>query len=212
MTKEAWYEEPQIATRTQSRRGRHDRRDDVRNGSCARGRARERVPGRLRLLSVSVLTSEGYNVPALVDSPTSGVLSYGKPGNGDGWVCGVQLGNRTTHFGLPFYNFIDDTLRRHASCQLKVNGGARCPRPCPRSVPRIGEGPPWPRQASPSRLSDADGWMRSNSGDRERRECRARSRRKRDPVASSCYMKVTPTARWKRARSRHRQAWLDLRR
>lgn|SRR5487761_613632 len=67
-------------------------------------------PAGYELLSVSVLTSEGYNVPALVDSPTSGVLSHGKPGNGDGWVCGVQLGNRTTHFGLPFYNFIDDTL------------------------------------------------------------------------------------------------------
>jgi hypothetical protein len=51
-----------------------------------------------------------YKVPALVDSPTSGVLSYGRPGNGDGSVCGVPLGNRTTSFGGQIYNFIDDTL------------------------------------------------------------------------------------------------------
>jgi hypothetical protein len=69
---------------------------------CARG---------FQLLSVQTLTDQGYHVPALVDSPTSGVLSYGRyPGNGDGWVCGVPLGNQTTSFGLPVYEFIDDQL------------------------------------------------------------------------------------------------------
>lgn len=67
-------------------------------------------PTGYQLLSVATLTSEGYRVAAEVDSPTSGVLSYGQPGNGDGSVCGVRLGNRLTHFGLPFFNFIDDTL------------------------------------------------------------------------------------------------------
>lgn len=67
-------------------------------------------PAGYQVLSVAVLTEQGYRVAGEVDSPTSGVLSYGRPGNGDGWVCGVQLGNRLTHFGLPFFNFIDNTL------------------------------------------------------------------------------------------------------
>ena len=49
-------------------------------------------------------------VPALVDSPASGVKSFGHPGDGDGWVCGHQLGNQLTPFGLPVYNFIDNQL------------------------------------------------------------------------------------------------------
>jgi hypothetical protein len=56
------------------------------------------------------LTEEGYHAPALVDSSTSGVLSFGQPGNNDGAVCGVQLGNQLTSFGLPVYNFIDNQL------------------------------------------------------------------------------------------------------
>jgi hypothetical protein len=68
-------------------------------------------PAGYELLSVVTLTAEGYKVPALVDSPTSGVLSYGLlPGNGDGWVCGVPLGNQLTSFGLPVYVFTDDQL------------------------------------------------------------------------------------------------------
>ena len=56
---------------------------------------------------------------ALVDSPSSGVVGegpgvgrgwIGQPGNGDGWVCAVQLGNQLTPFGLPVYNFIDNQL------------------------------------------------------------------------------------------------------
>jgi hypothetical protein len=67
-------------------------------------------PSGYQLLSVQTLTDEGYRVPALVDSPSSGVLSFGQPGNGDGYVCGVQLGNQLTSFGLPIYNFIDNQL------------------------------------------------------------------------------------------------------
>jgi hypothetical protein len=56
-----------------------------------------------------------YIVAFEVDSPTSGVLSYGQPGNDDGLVCGVQLGNQLTSFGLPFYNFIDNQLPASSS-------------------------------------------------------------------------------------------------
>lgn len=67
-------------------------------------------PAGYQLLSVATLTSQGYHIPAEVDSPTSGVLSFGQPGNGDGAVCGVKLGNQLTSFGLPIYNFIDNQL------------------------------------------------------------------------------------------------------
>ena len=67
-------------------------------------------PAGFQLLSVSTLSAEGYHLPALVDDPNSGLRSYGRPGNGDGLVCGRQLGNRTTSFGLPIYEFFDNTL------------------------------------------------------------------------------------------------------
>jgi hypothetical protein len=67
-------------------------------------------PSGYELLSVQTLTAEGYRIPSLIDSPTSGALSFGQPGNGDGSVCGVQLGNKLTPFGLPLYNFIDNQL------------------------------------------------------------------------------------------------------
>jgi hypothetical protein len=67
-------------------------------------------PAGFQLLSVSTLSAEGYHAPGLVDDPNSGILSYGRPGNGDGLVCGVQLGHQTTSFGLPIYDFIDNTL------------------------------------------------------------------------------------------------------
>jgi len=76
-------------------------------------------PSGYQLLSVPTLTAEGYRVPALVDSPSRGVVGegpgvgwgwIGQPGNGDGWVCAVQLGNQLTPFGLPVYNFIDNQL------------------------------------------------------------------------------------------------------
>lgn len=76
-------------------------------------------PAGYQLLSVQALTDQGYKVPALIDSPTSGVVGegpgtgqdwVGQPGNGDGLVCGVKLGNQLTPFGLPVYNFIDNQL------------------------------------------------------------------------------------------------------
>jgi hypothetical protein len=67
-------------------------------------------PAGYQLLSVQALTAQGYKVPAIVDSPTSGFDSFGNPGDGDGWVCGVPLGNRLTPFGLQVYNFIDNQL------------------------------------------------------------------------------------------------------
>lgn len=67
-------------------------------------------PAAYQLLSVQTLTAEGYKVPALVDSPTSGILSFNKPGNGDGWVCGMQPDHQLTPFGLPLYEFIDNQL------------------------------------------------------------------------------------------------------
>ena len=67
-------------------------------------------PAGYQLLYVPTLTAEGYHAPALVDSPTSGVRSFGQPGNGDNYVCGVQLGNQLTSFGQPVYNFLDNQL------------------------------------------------------------------------------------------------------
>ena len=67
-------------------------------------------PAGCQLLSVTTLTALGCHVPAQVDSPSSGTQSIGQPGNGDGLVCAVQLGNRLTPFGLPVYNFIDNQL------------------------------------------------------------------------------------------------------
>jgi hypothetical protein len=97
--------------------------------TCCRFAARGRVgaaaapsngcPSGYQLVSVPTLAAEGYRVPALVDSPRSGVVGegpgvrrgwIGQPGNGDGWVCAVQLGNQLTPFGLPVYNFIDNQL------------------------------------------------------------------------------------------------------
>ena len=62
------------------------------------------------LMSVSALSAQGYRVPAQVDDPASGILSFGRAGNGDGSVCAVALGNQTTSFGGQVYNFWDNTL------------------------------------------------------------------------------------------------------
>jgi hypothetical protein len=67
-------------------------------------------PAGYQLLSVQTLTAEGYKAPALVDSPTSGLLSHGQPGDGDGYVCGLPRGNQLTPWGTPIYEFIDNTL------------------------------------------------------------------------------------------------------
>jgi hypothetical protein len=67
-------------------------------------------PPGYRIMSVVDLSQQGYLVPAQVDSSTSGILSFGRPGNDDGWVCAVRLGNQLTPFDKPIYNFWDNTL------------------------------------------------------------------------------------------------------
>ena len=62
------------------------------------------------LMAVAPLTELGYQVPAAVDSSASGILSFGQPGNDDGNVCAVKLGNQTTPWDTPIYNFIDNQL------------------------------------------------------------------------------------------------------
>jgi hypothetical protein len=71
---------------------------DASSNGCPRG---------YELFSVAALP--GYLVPGIVDDPTSGVRSFGRPGNGDGLVCGVPLGNQTWING-QIYNFWDNTL------------------------------------------------------------------------------------------------------
>lgn len=62
------------------------------------------------LLEVAPLAALGYRVPGLVDSPDSGVLSFGLPGNGDGWVCAHPSGNQLTPWGTQVFNFWDNVL------------------------------------------------------------------------------------------------------
>lgn len=68
-------------------------------------------PGGFELASVTALVSAGYVVAGSVDDPSSGVESYGRPGNGNGWLCTRAMGNKTTHFGGQYYLFTDDGLR-----------------------------------------------------------------------------------------------------
>lgn len=69
-------------------------------------------PSGFQLLAISDLLEFGpYQVPGRVDDPSSGIQSFGLPGNGDGYVCGVPLGTRTTPWGSQLYNFFDNTLR-----------------------------------------------------------------------------------------------------
>lgn len=65
-------------------------------------------PHAFLLWSVSEHLVDGYHVPLLVDSPTSGVRSFGQVGNGDGYVCARLLG--VTENGRPLYEFFDDVL------------------------------------------------------------------------------------------------------
>lgn len=67
-------------------------------------------PAGFELLSVAELTQQGYQLPILIDDPTSGFPSFGQPGNGDGWVCGVPL-HHLTFLGLEGYNFLDNNLQ-----------------------------------------------------------------------------------------------------
>ena len=53
--------------------------------------------------SVAELAAFGYRAPAIVDDPANG-------GNGDGFVCGVPVGNQTTPDGRQLYLFFDNQL------------------------------------------------------------------------------------------------------
>jgi len=77
-------------------------------GSASAAPPAKGCPTGYDLVAVAPLTALGYRVPALVDSPAT--LSFGQPGNGDGLVCAVQLGNRLTPWGTSIYNFIDNQL------------------------------------------------------------------------------------------------------
>ncbi|HEX6324934.1 MAG TPA: hypothetical protein VFZ72_00050 [Jiangellaceae bacterium] len=68
-------------------------------------------PDGFELASVTALVSAGYVVAGSIDDPSSGVESYGRPGNGNGWLCTRAMGNKTTHFGGQYYLFTDDGLR-----------------------------------------------------------------------------------------------------
>jgi hypothetical protein len=67
-------------------------------------------PNGYSAVAVAFLASQGYQVPGQVDDPTSGINSFGRPGNGDGYVCAQEIGNRTTPWGGQLYQFWDNTL------------------------------------------------------------------------------------------------------
>ena len=67
-------------------------------------------PGGYSLLAVADLAPQGYQVPGEVDDPTSGIKSFGQPGNGDGYVCAQEIGHQTTPWGGQLYQFWDNTL------------------------------------------------------------------------------------------------------
>jgi hypothetical protein len=79
-------------------------------GPAAAGPTSDGCPAGYSLMNVSDLAPQGYQVPGQVDDPTSGILSFGRPGNGDGRVCALELGNQTTSWGGQLYNFWDNTL------------------------------------------------------------------------------------------------------
>ena len=67
-------------------------------------------PPHYDLVQVSVIAVDGYQVPGMVDDPTSGIRSFGKLGNHDDWVCALPLGNQTTPWAGQVYNFVDNSL------------------------------------------------------------------------------------------------------
>lgn len=68
-------------------------------------------PAGYDLAVVAELVAAGYHVAPSVDDPSSGIETFGRAGNGNGLICIRPLGNRTTHFGGPYYLFTDDGLR-----------------------------------------------------------------------------------------------------
>jgi hypothetical protein len=83
----------------------------VTTGSAAAEAPSNGCPRGYDLLLVAELTDLGYGVPAKIDDPGSGLLSYGRPGNDNGWVCAVAMGNQIAGNGHQLYNFMDDSLR-----------------------------------------------------------------------------------------------------
>jgi hypothetical protein len=69
------------------------------NTGCAEGN--QNTEHGALLLDVAELLALGYRVPGILDDPANG-------GNGDGFVCGVALGNKTTPFGGQVYLFSDN--------------------------------------------------------------------------------------------------------
>ncbi|HUR15532.1 MAG TPA: hypothetical protein VM097_13735 [Mycobacteriales bacterium] len=67
-------------------------------------------PNGYSLMSIDELAPQGYRVPGQVDDPSSGIRSFGEPGNGDGLVCAQAIGSRTTSWGGQLYQFWDNTL------------------------------------------------------------------------------------------------------
>jgi hypothetical protein len=63
----------------------------------------------MELLSVAELLETGYRIPARIDDPNSGIKTFGRPGNGDGYICGKPLGNQMVN-GLQLYMFFDNQL------------------------------------------------------------------------------------------------------
>lgn len=67
-------------------------------------------PANWALLAVEPLTDLGYRVPAQVDSPENRYSFGHQPGNANGYVCALPLGNQSVG-GLQIYNFMDDSLQ-----------------------------------------------------------------------------------------------------
>ena len=71
--------------------------------------SRDGCPHGYEVLAVADLAPQGYRVPGQYDDPSSGLRSFGRPGNGDGLVCAKAIGKQTTPWGGQLYEFWDNT-------------------------------------------------------------------------------------------------------
>jgi hypothetical protein len=76
---------------------------DPPSDGCATGNRSSDVQHGILHLAVAELAPLGYRLPGILDNPANG-------GNGDGFVCGIPLGNRTTPSGNQLYDFFDNHL------------------------------------------------------------------------------------------------------
>ena len=67
-------------------------------------------PNGYQLLAVADLAPQGYRVPGRLDDPNGDLTSFGQHGNGDGYVCAQEVGDRTTPWGGQLYQFWDNSL------------------------------------------------------------------------------------------------------